>query len=63
MLLIGLDKLRYKQLNTELKNNYIMGMDGYPQDLPGFIKLLNSYIVESGNNGYFSKILLPISYT
>ena len=38
------DNLRYKQLNTELKNNYIMGMDRYPQDLPEFMKLLNNYI-------------------
>ena len=33
-------------------------MDGYLQDLPGFIKLLNNYIVESGNNRKFRKTFL-----
>ena len=28
------DKLMYAQLKAEPKNNYIMGMHGYPQDLP-----------------------------
>ena len=48
--------MRYKQLNTYLKNNYIMGMDRYPQDLLGVIKLLNNHIIESGNNRSFRNI-------
>ena len=60
MLLRRAEKVRYKQLNTELKNNYIMGMDGYPQDLPGVIKLLNNYITSSGNNKNLRKILLGV---
>ena len=31
-------------------------MDGYPQDLPGVMKLLNKYIVGSGKNRNFRKI-------
>ena len=45
MFLIVSENLRYKQLNKELKNNYIVVMDGYPQDLPVVMKLLNNYIV------------------
>ena len=44
MFLRGADNLKYKQLKTDLRNNHIMGMDGYPQDLLGFMKLLNNYI-------------------
>ena len=33
-----------------------MGMYGYPQELPGVMKLLNNYIAESGDNRKFSKI-------
>ena len=32
-----------------------MGMDGYPQDLLGVMKLKNKYITESGNNRKFRK--------
>ena len=46
MLLIGAYNLRYKQLDNGLKNNYIMGLDGYPQEPPVFMKLLKSYISE-----------------
>ena len=46
---------RYKQTNTYLNNNYIVGTDGYPQDLPGVMKLLNKYITESENNRNFRK--------
>ena len=31
-------------------------MDGYPQYLPGDMKLLNNYILKSGNNRNFRKI-------
>ena len=44
MFIIRADNLRYKQLNIELKNNCIMGIDRYSQDLPGVMKLLNNYI-------------------
>ena len=44
MFLRGSENLRYKQTKTYLKNSYIMGMDGYPQDLQGVMKLLNNYI-------------------
>ena len=27
-----------------------MGMDGFPQDLAGVMKLINNYITENGNN-------------
>ena len=47
LLLRGANNLRYKKLRTELKNNYIMGLDGYLQDLSGVMKLLNNYITES----------------
>ena len=50
MLLSAPDNLRYKQLKTEIKNNHIMGMDGFPQDLAGVMKLINNYITENGNN-------------
>ena len=43
--LIGEDKLRNKKLNTQLNNNYIMGMDGYPQDLPVTMKLIKDHIL------------------
>ena len=33
-----------------------MVMDGYPQDLPGAINVLNRYILESINNRNFRKI-------
>ena len=45
MFLSGADNFRYKQFKKDLKNNYIVGMDGYPQDLPGVMKLMNSYIL------------------
>ena len=32
-----------------------MVKDGYPQDLPGFTKLINNYITESGNKRAFRK--------
>ena len=32
-----------------------MGLDGYPQDLLEFMKLLKTYIAESGNNRKFRK--------
>ena len=32
-----------------------MVLYGYPQDLPGFMKLLNNYIEESGKKTNFSK--------
>ena len=41
--LSGAEKLRYKQPKAELKNNYIPGMDGYLQDLPGVMKLINNF--------------------
>ena len=44
MFLNRADNLRYKQLKTELKNNYIVVMYGYPQHLLGVMKLLNNYI-------------------
>ena len=50
MFLSGSDNLSYKKLKKELKNNYIMGLDGHPQDLSGVMKLLNNYKTESGNN-------------
>ena len=53
--LSGTEKLRYKQFSIELKNNYIMGMGGHPQDLMGVIKLLNNYIAESGKNKTFGR--------
>ena len=56
MFLNGAYKLRYKQLKTELKNNYTMGMDGYLQYLPRVMKILNIYIPEDGNNTNFRKI-------
>ena len=40
----GVDNLRYKKLKTEIQNNCIMLLDGYPQDLTGFTKILNNYI-------------------
>ena len=49
------DNLRYKKLKKDMKNNYIMVMDGYPQDLLGVMKLLKNYITESGNNRNFNK--------
>ena len=33
-----------------------MGMDGYPQDFTGVMKLINSYITEIKNNKTFRKI-------
>ena len=39
-----LDNFSYKQLNTQIKNKYIMGMGRYPQYLLGFITLINNYI-------------------
>ena len=33
-----------------------MGMEGYIQDLPVLMNLLNKYIAESVNNGKFRKI-------
>ena len=33
-------------------------MDGYPQDLPGVVKLLNNYITESVNNRNFRNIFI-----
>ena len=33
-----------------------MSMNGYPQDLPGVMKLLDIYIAESFNNRNFGKI-------
>ena len=53
MFVSGEENWRYKQLKAELKNNYIMGMYGYPQDPLGIMKLLNSYRSESGNNRSF----------
>ena len=50
LFLSGAEKLRYKQLNIEIKNNYIIGLYGYNQDLSGVMKLLNNYIAESGRN-------------
>ena len=44
--LSGRDNLRYKQLRTVLNNNYIMGMNGNPCYLPGFINLLKIYLIE-----------------
>ena len=41
------DNMRYKKLKTEQKKRYIMGLDGYPQDLPAVMKILHSYITES----------------
>ena len=37
--------LSYKQLNTYLKNKYIMGLQSYTQNLIGAIKPLNNYII------------------
>ena len=45
--LSGKDNLRYKQLNMELNHIYIMGLNGYPQDLPGVMKVPNTYIPKS----------------
>ena len=56
MFLSGKDNFGYNQLNTYIKNNYVVGMDRYPQDLPVVIKLLNKYITESGKNKNFRKI-------
>ena len=42
LLLIWAEKLRYKKLKTEIKNNYIMVLVGYLQDLPGVIKIANN---------------------
>ena len=55
MLLSEADNLRYKQLQTEPKNNYIMSMYGYPQYLLGLMKLLNNYISESDKIRNFRK--------
>ena len=33
-----------------------MDINFYPQDLMGFVKLLNNYIVERGNNRNFRKV-------
>ena len=49
------DNLRYKKINTELKNIYITGIYGYPQDLLVVMKLLNNYITENGRNNCFRK--------
>ena len=43
MLLIGTDSLNYKQLKKTQKN-YIVELDGYTQDLPVVMKLINNYI-------------------
>ena len=50
------ENFRYKQLKTRLKNNYILGMYGYPQYPPGVVKILNNYITENENNRNFRKI-------
>ena len=47
---------RQFQVQSELKNKYIMCMDGYPQDLPGVMKLMNNYIAEIRSNRNFKKI-------
>ena len=47
--LSGAEKLRYKQPKAELKNNYIPGMDGYLQDLPGVMKLINNFFLLDQN--------------
>ena len=47
LFLSGTENLKYKQLNTELKNNYIIGLYDYPQYLPAAIKILSNYILES----------------
>ena len=46
--LSGADKLRYKQLNTDLNNNLIMRLDGYPKYLSGVIKLLKITLRRAG---------------
>ena len=51
---MGAEDLRYNKLNTELKNIYIMGLDGYPQYLPVVTNILNNYIMESGGETYTS---------
>ena len=40
----------------DINKNYIMDINFYPQDLVGFVKLLNNYIVERGNNRNFRKV-------
>ena len=50
MLLIGSYNMGYNQLKMDINNNYIMSMDCYLQDLPGVMKLLNNYIIESRKN-------------
>ena len=32
-----------------------MGMEGYPKDLPGVMKLINKYIIETCKNRNFRK--------
>ena len=44
LLLNGTNNLSYKQLKTEPKKNYIIGLDGYPEQLPLLMKLINNYI-------------------
>ena len=56
MFLRRVDNFKTKKLNTDLKKNYIMGMERYPQDLPWVMKLLNNYISEIGTNRNFGKI-------
>ena len=38
MFLIGAEKLIYKKLNTNIKNNYIIGLKGNPHYLPLVMK-------------------------
>ena len=49
-------KLEVQATQDIAKNNYIMDMYGYPQDIPVTMKLLNIYIPESGKNINFRKI-------
>ena len=46
MSLNGAGISNYKKLKTELKNNYIMGLDGYLQDLLVVMKPMNKYITK-----------------
>ena len=41
MFLSGTDNLRYNKIKTEIKNNWVVGMDGYHQEIPGGVNLLN----------------------
>ena len=56
MLLSRADNLSYNQLKTDFKNDYMMGIGRYPQNLPVSMQLLNNYITEIGKNRNFRKI-------